>query len=113
MNVRIVSPGNFDRHEAQVRFVATVDKRPVHITITTYAIIIIGEALGMASGDRLVTYAASGRLLVAVVAEVIRAAVAPRDIYLVTKDDVLTVTGRSREGNDHAPKKMDWLIDSF
>ena len=75
------------------------------MTITTYALFIIGEALGMKPGDPLATYAASGRLLDRAVAEVVAAAGELRATYLVTHDDVLRVTGRSGEGNAHVPKR--------
>ena len=105
MKVRITSQGEFDRHDAEIRFVATADGRTVHITITTYALFIIGEALGMAPGDPRSIYAASGRLLEEVVASVIVAAVDQRQTYVVTHNDVLAVTGRANEGNPHVPRR--------
>jgi len=105
MKVRITSPGEYDRHDADVRFIAVVDGRAVSVSITTYALFIIGEALEMPRAEPLVTYAASGRLLEAVVADVVGAAGAGQSTYLVSHDDVLRVTGSSGEGNAHVPKR--------
>ena len=105
MNVRITSPGKYDRHEAEVRFIAVVDGRTVSVSITTYALFIIGEALEMPRAEPLVTYAASGRLLEAVVAQVAQAAGSSQSTYLVGHDDVLRVTGSAGEGHPHLPKR--------
>ena len=61
MKVRITSLAEFDRHDSEVRFVAMADGRAVSVSITTYALFIIGEALEMPRAEPLVTYAASGR----------------------------------------------------
>lgn len=103
--VRITSPGEYDRHDAEVRFVAVVDGRTVNVSITSYALFIVSEALGMSRSEPLVTYAASGRLLEAVIGEVIGAAGAGQSTYLVSHDDVLRVTGSSGEGHPDAPKR--------
>jgi len=105
MKIRVTSPGEYDRHEAEVRFIALVDGRSVSISITTYALFIIGEALEMPRAEPLIMYAASGRLLEAVVADVIRAAGRGQSTCLVSHDDVLRVTGKSSEGNPHVPKR--------
>jgi hypothetical protein len=105
MKVRITSPGEYDRHDAEVRFVAVVDGRAVSVSITTYALFIIGEALEMPRAEPLVTYAASGRLLEAVVAQVVKAAGAGQSTYLVSHDDVLRLTGSSGKGHQDAPTR--------
>jgi hypothetical protein len=105
MKVRIICPGEYDRYDEEVRFVADVGGRPASITISTYALFIIGEALEMPRAEPLVKYAASGRLLEAVVDEVVRAAGAGKSTYFVSHDDVLRVTGRSGEGSAHVPKR--------
>lgn len=107
MKVKITNPGDFDRHDAEVRFIAVVDGRTVRVSITTYALFIIGEALEMPRAEPLITYAASGRLLEAVVAEVVEAAGPEQSSYLISHDDVLRVTGNSGKGNPHVPKR--WL----
>ena len=66
MKVRITAPGEYDRQDAEVRFVATVDGRAISVSVTNYALFIIGEALEMERADPLTTYAAGGRLLEAV-----------------------------------------------
>lgn len=108
MRVRIVSTGEYDRHEAEVRFIATVDGRPVHVAITTYALFIISESLNTPSTDPLVTYAASGRLLEAVVADSIARSEKPLSTYLITHHEVLNVTGHSGIGNSHVPNKWNF-----
>jgi hypothetical protein len=105
MRVRITSPGEFDRHDAEVRFVAVVDGRAVGVSITAYALFILGEALEMPRAEPLVTYAASGRLLEAVVGDVVGTAGRGQSTYLVSHDDVLRVTGSSGQGNPHVPKR--------
>src|SRR5687767_5252043 len=43
MKVSITSPGEFDRHEGEVRFLAAVNGESVSVSITAYALFIIGE----------------------------------------------------------------------
>ena len=103
MKVRIVSPGEYDRHDDEVRFIVDVGSERVSVTITTYALFIIGEALGMPRSEPLTVYAASGQLLNLVVANVIESVGKLQPTYFVTDRDVLRVTG-SQPDLPHVPK---------
>lgn len=81
MKVRITSPGEYDRHDAELRFIASVDGRDINVSITAYALFVISEALEMPRAEPLVTYAASGRLLETVVAKVFQTAGANQSTY--------------------------------
>ena len=104
MRIKITSPGEYDRHEDEVRFSAQADGRFIDVKITTYALFIIREALEMPAAEPLTIYAASGRLLEAVVKNVVQTTGELSPTYLVTHNDVLRVTGSSGEGNPHVPK---------
>jgi hypothetical protein len=105
MKIRITSPADYDRHDAELRFVATINGRAASVTITRYALGIAGEALEALPADPLVAYAASGRLLEAVLADIVSAVGAEQSTYLIGHEDVLRVTGRSGEGHSHVPKR--------
>lgn len=106
MKVRIISQGEYDRHEAEVRFTATADGRSVGVTVTSYALFIIREALDMPPADPLIIYAASGRLLETVVAHAIESSDEPLNAYLITHQEVLRVTGNmAGGGNPHVPNR--------
>lgn len=103
MNVRVVSPAEYDRHEGEVLFVASVDGQSISVTSTLSALGIVREALGIDSTDPLVIYAAGGKLLEVVVADIIRASGEKQLTYFMTHRDVLRVTG-ALNGLPHVPK---------
>jgi hypothetical protein len=102
LKVRIVSPGEYDRHDDEVRFIVDVGSKRISVTITAYALFVIGEALGMPRSEPLTIYAASGQLLNLVVANVIEFGESLQSTYLVTDRDVLRVTG-SQPDLSHVP----------
>jgi hypothetical protein len=104
LKVRIVSTGEYDRHEDEVRFIVDVGNGRVSVTITTYALFIIGEALCMPRSEPLTIYAASGQLLNLVVSDVIETVGDLQPTYFVTHQDVLRVTG-CEAGLTHVPKR--------
>lgn len=108
MHIRVASPGEYDRHDNVVRFVASIDRMTVRFTITSYALFLMKEAQELDTLDPLQIYATSGRLLTDVVASVfIDRGSDFAGIHFIGQEDVLRVTGRSGEGHDHAPKR--WL----
>ena len=107
MQIRIDGSGEYDRHEGEVRFVATVDDQRTCITIMNQALFLIGEARGMPPSEPLVIYAASGKLLKLIVADVVKKSGDAQSTYLVGPSDVLRVTG-SEPGLPHVPKR--WKV---
>ncbi|MDP3907464.1 hypothetical protein [Novosphingobium sp.] len=104
MKVAINTPGQHDRHESEVRFVASVDGKPLSVTITDYALFIVGEALGLPPSEPLVIYAAGGSLLKCVVAEALKSRLELQATLLITDSDVLKVTG-AEIGLPNVPKR--------
>lgn len=109
MKVRVISVGEYDRHESEVRFIAEIDTIPVSVTITAHALFVIGEALGMSPSEPLVIYSASGRLLELVVAQAAKDIGEIQRTYLITYEDVFRVTGHEH-GFPHVPKRWDKLL---
>ncbi|UVO54748.1 hypothetical protein [Sphingomonas sp. SUN039] len=104
MKVKISSPGEYDRHDKVVRFDAAVDRAPISVVIDDLALLTIAKALGNAATEPLTIYAIGGRLLEAVVADVVRTATQPQATYYVSYADVLRVTGMSGDGDRYVPK---------
>jgi hypothetical protein len=103
MRVKINTPCEFDRHEAEIRFEANADGRQIGVSATVLALAVIRDAKAIKSGDPKVIFAAGGDLLEAVVADVIQVSQEPMPSYLVTHVDVLRVTGNEL-GFPHVPK---------
>ncbi|CAH0496838.1 DUF1488 family protein [Novosphingobium sp. CECT 9465] len=103
MKVRILGPGEYDRHEEEVRFFATVGRTQTSVTVTAHALFIVSQAMGFSTSDPLVAYAAGGKLLELVVASLIEENVEIQPTYMVTYRDVLRFTG-VEPSLPHVPK---------
>ena len=108
MQVRVASPGEYDRHDDVLRFVATIDKRPISFMIDLGGLITLREALGLKGVEPIQIYHLGGRLLAKVVEQVFAQGGAdPRQVYYIDYRAVLQVTGRNNEGDPNYPKR--WL----
>ena len=103
MQIRIDGPGVYDRHENELGFVAVVDGKPISIKLILGALLVIREALGLATSDPIIVYATSGNLLKQVVLDVIKQAGESQQTYFISHADVLRVTG-AEVGMPHVPK---------
>ena len=103
MKVRIDGPGEYDRHDDEVRFVAFVERQRVDVSITTFALARIADARGQVPSQPLTMFAASGQLLNEILISAIQAAGELQSTYLLTHQDVLRVTGHE-EGLPHVPR---------
>lgn len=104
MKVRITTPGEYDRHESEVRFRIKLGDATPSVSVTEYALYVACDALGAARSEPLVAYAVAGRMLEAVLADVVDTSGDAQPTYLITHVDILRITGHE-PGMPHVPKR--------
>lgn len=106
MRIRITSPGEYDRHDQVVRFVATIDGRAVAFSIETWALSAMREAMELAATEPLQVYQLGGALLQRLVEFVYVEGGADSDRpYFVSVDAAYRVIGLAEEGHGVGLKK--------
>jgi len=89
MTVRITSPAEYDRHEAEIRFVAHINGAPKSVTMTESALFIACEARGVVRSDPIADFAVVGGLVEKVIADIVKQVGSSENTYLVTNADIL------------------------
>ena len=103
-SVRITSPAEYDRHEAEIRFRIKVGNANPSVSVTERALYVACESFGISESEPLVAYAIVGGLLEEVLSDLIRLCEEVQRTYLITHLDVLRITGHE-PGLPHVPKR--------